>query len=529
MGTRFRVVICGVLGAGVALGFSELVQGLNGMVPSLPVAVSQRVIALTPGGVATVGIEAVGKAAIPILVTLVVAGALALGGLLALLARRYPVAALVGVLTTSVLGLAAAYFEPVVGPVQVALTVLAALILGIFTYRMLARAAQEEQEPGIQQFAGRSREAHSREGAVVGRGAFLLLGGAAAVAGLASAGTGRLIASSKEEAVSLEPVISTEPPAPARVILPSPPTDASIDATGMPPLFTPNGEFYLVDTAISSPRIDANRWSLKVVGAVGNPIELTYDELLSLPTREADVTLACVSNEVGGRLVSNARWTGVLLSDVLAEAGVSPGDIDHSARQLVGRSVDGWEAGFKTQFALDEREALVAFGMNGEELPARHGYPARLVVPGLYGYVSATKWLTEIELVSWGYDAYWIQRGWSKEGPIRTQSRIDTLRNGTSMPAGTVRIGGVAWAPHRGIERVEVSTDDGEIWNDATLAAQLDVDAWRQWVHVWNARPGEYTIKVRATDGEGRTQTARETAPIPSGATGYHSVRVTIT
>ena len=296
----------------------------------------------------------------------------------------------------------------------------------------------------------------------------------------------------------------------------------------MPPLITPAEDFYLIDTALMSPRINIDSWTLNVTGAVDNPIELTYSDLTSLPTREADITLSCVSNEVGGGLISNGRWTGVLLSDVLAEAGVSRDKIDSASEQLVGRSVDGWTAGFKTDIALDGREALVAFGLNGSELPLEHGYPVRLVVPGLYGYVSATKWLTEIELTDWDFDAYWIQRNWSKQGPIRTQSRIDTVKNRETLSAGSVPIGGVAWAPHRGIDRVEVSTDGGETWNDATVAAQLGIDTWRQYVYDWEAQPGKYALKVRATDGEGETQTKTEAPPHPSGATGYHTVEVTV-
>jgi DMSO/TMAO reductase YedYZ molybdopterin-dependent catalytic subunit len=231
---------------------------------------------------------------------------------------------------------------------------------------------------------------------------------------------------------------------------------------------------------------------------------------------------------VGGGLVSNGRWTGVLLSDVLAEAGVSRDKITRSSEQLVGRSVDGFTTGFRTEIALDGRQALVAFGLNGSELPVKHGYPVRLVVPGLYGYVSATKWLTEIELTNWDFDAYWIQRTWSKEGPIKTQSRIDTVHDGDNLPAGRIPVGGIAWAPHRGIERVEVSTDGGETWNEARLATQLAADTWRQYVYDWDAKPGEYTLQVRATDGEGETQTAAVAPPHPSGATGYHTIGVTV-
>jgi DMSO/TMAO reductase YedYZ molybdopterin-dependent catalytic subunit len=247
-----------------------------------------------------------------------------------------------------------------------------------------------------------------------------------------------------------------------------------------------------------------------------------------MPTRESDVTLSCVSNPVGGGLVSNGRWTGVLLSDVLKEAGVRRENISRASEQLVGRSVDGWTGGFKTELALDGRDALVAFGLNGSELPVKHGYPVRLVVPGVYGYVSATKWLTDIELTDWNFDAYWIQRTWAKEGPVKTQSRIDTVKDGQQLKPGKVPVGGVAWAPHRGIEKVEVSTDNGESWNEARLASQLDPDTWRQYLYEWDAKPGQYTLQVRATDGTGQTQPQKTAPPHPSGADGYHTMDVTV-
>jgi DMSO/TMAO reductase YedYZ molybdopterin-dependent catalytic subunit len=535
---RLRAFVAGVVGMGIAFGLVELVHGLYEPVPSIPVAVSQRVIVLMPGSIAEIGISILGGADIPTLVTTTVILTLTLAGLLALLALRNVVAALVGVGVLGAIAIAASFAEPSVAPIATVLTVVGALgvgvgVTGFLMYASGLKIAEGKPAPepmrqgeGEEPRGTRYREAGSEGGIAISRRNFIVLSGTAAAVGLGAAGVGRFLHPEGAQ-VTAGPSAGAEV-ATAQSTLPPAPPDASIDAPGMPPLFTPNEDFYLVDTVISSPRIDRDSWSLKVKGAVDNPIELSYDDLLSLPTREADITLSCVSNEVGGKLVSNARWTGVLLSDVLKEAGLSRDKIGRASEQLVGRSVDNWTSGFKSDVAFDGREALVAFGMNGEELPVKHGYPARLVVPGLYGYVSATKWLTEIELTDWDYDAYWIKRGWSKEGPIKTQSRIDTVKNGDRLQAGTVRIGGIAWAPTRGIERVEVSTDDGETWNDAKLAAQLDVDAWRLWIYDWNAKPGEYTIKVRATDGNGDTQTQSKASPHPSGATGYHTIKVTV-
>ena len=547
MNTKLRGFVAGAVGMLVAFGIVELVHGLYPLVPSVLVAVAQRIIELTPGDFATRAVSALGKANIPVLVAFTVLGTLALAGFLAYLSLRFRIFALVGVVFLAAVALAAAFTEPFIAPVATVLTVLGALAIGasVASYLLsvsglLERGTGAEAEEGPvqsepQPFVGRSREAHSEGGIAVSRRNFVVVSGIAAVAGLAAGGAGRLLSTEEGTAVAgsepglLQPSQRGGATGSSGVeTLPEAAAEASLDVEGMPPLFTPNEDFYLIDTAISSPRINRDRWTLNITGAVDNPIELSYDDLLSLPTREADITLSCISNEVGGGLISNARWTGILLSDVLQEAGLSQDKIASASEQLVGRSVDAWTSGFPTEIAFDGREALVAFGMNDEELPLKNGYPVRLVVPGLYGYVSATKWLTEIELTDWGFDAYWIKRGWSKEGPIVTQSRIDTVSDDATVSAGTVPVGGVAWAPHRGIDRVEVSTDDGETWNDARLAAQLDADVWRQYVYDWETEPGEYTLKVRATDGEGETQTEEEAAPQPSGATGYHTIRVTV-
>ena len=256
---------------------------------------------------------------------------------------------------------------------------------------------------------------------------------------------------------------------------------------------------------------------------VDKPLNITYADLLARPQVERIVTLACVSNEVGGDLISNASWQGVLLADLLAEAGVQAG-----AEQVFSTSLDGWTCGFPVAAALDGRDAMIALGMNGEALPLEHGFPARLVIPGLYGYVSATKWLRTIKLTTWSAaEGFWVPRGWARDAPIKTQSRIDVPRDGERVAAGPTKIAGVAWAQHRGIEHVEVHIDDSP-WQEARLATDVTDDAWRQWVLDWDAAPGTHTIQVRATDKDGYTQTAEVARPDPDGATGYHTRSVKV-
>ena len=293
---------------------------------------------------------------------------------------------------------------------------------------------------------------------------------------------------------------------------------------GITPLIVPNDEFYLIDTAILTPQVEPANWQLTIKGMVDNVTTYSYDDLLERASMVEPVTLSCVSNEIGGTLVGNAVWQGVPLTELLDEAGVQEG-----ATQIASRSVDGWSCGFPTDLAYDGRTAMVAIAMNDEPLPLRHGFPARLVVSGLYGYVSATKWLSEVELTTLeGFDGYWIPRGWSKLGPVKTQSRIDTPRRGTSLRAGTeVPIAGVAWAPDLGIDKVEVQIDD-EPWVEADLGESLGVNAWRQWRLGWTATSGRHLIRVRATDGSGETQTPDLAPPAPSGATGWHEIVVNV-
>ena len=311
-------------------------------------------------------------------------------------------------------------------------------------------------------------------------------------------------------------------PSPGATPLPQP-SGSSFAIADLTPIIVPNEDFYRIDTALGIPRVDAATWKLRIHGMVEQEVTLTYADLLAMPLEEQVVTIACVSNEVGGRLVGNARWRGTRLVPVLERAGVKP-----EATQLVGRSFDGWTSGFPTaHLAGAGKDAMIAVEMNGEPLPAAHGYPARLIIPGLYGYVSATKWITEIELTTLeGFDAYWVPLGWAKEAPILTQARVDVPRNGGRVSTGALEFAGVAWAPTRGISRVEVTIDEGNTWHDAEMSVPLSTAAWIQWRVTIDVPAGDHVVQVRATDGTGETQTSDRTRPAPDGARGYHTIRI---
>ncbi|MFE3761730.1 molybdopterin-dependent oxidoreductase [Streptomyces sp. NPDC059104] len=346
---------------------------------------------------------------------------------------------------------------------------------------------------------------------------------ASAVAGLAGR---RLGAHGSARATASRADLALPPPA-----VPAPPVPAGADLRipGLSPFITPTGDFYRVDTALVVPRVDAGTWRLTLRGdGVAKPLDLDLRALLARPLVEHDVTLTCVSNEVGGPYAGNARWLGVRLADLLREAGVRPPSEGGPADQLVARSVDGMTIGTPVETVMDGRAALLAVGMNGAPLPFAHGFPVRMVVPGLYGYVSACKWLTELRLTTFAaYDAYWVRRSWAQQAAVKTQSRIDTPRPFGRVSPGRVMVAGVAWAQHRGISRVEVRVDDGP-WLAARLAAADGVDTWRQWVWPWDAVPGGHTLQVRATDGSGRTQTGTRSGTLPDGATGWHTVTVEV-
>ena len=504
--------VAGLLTTGLALGTAELVAGLRRGAVSPVVAVGGEVIDAVPAPVKDFAISTFGtndKVALVVGILLLLA---VFGVVLGVLAARRLLVGIVGVAVFGVVGVVASLARPN-GDALDALPSIVGAGAGMLALTGLVAA-----------LSGRSiaRTAASAAEAVTGsvdRRRFLTFGvGVAAVA--AGAGSiGRFLSQRFDVAAARAGIVL---PRPERS-LPPLPAGVDLEVDGLSPFITPNIAFYRIDTALVVPQIQAEDWSLRIHGMVDREVTLSYDELLARPMIETDITMTCVSNEVGGGLVGNARWLGVRLADLLEEAGVQDG-----ATQIVGRSADGWTNGFPTESALDGRDAILAVGMNGQPLPIEHGFPARVVVPGLYGYVSATKWVTELELTGLDdFDGYWVRRGWAKEAPIRTQSRIDTPKGLSRIPPGRTAVAGVAWAQLRGIERVEVRIDDGE-WVEARLAEAPSDATWRQWVHEWDATPGRHTITARATDGTGTTQPEERTAPIPSGATGWHNVVLSV-
>ncbi|MEU6429092.1 molybdopterin-dependent oxidoreductase [Microbispora sp. NPDC046973] len=571
-GTRmpaWAAALTGLVAGAVALGAAQIVAGLIDPGAAPVVAVGGATVDATPAGLKEWAIRTFGSNDKPVLLGgIVVVLALVAAGL-GLLARRRTAYGTLGLALFGLVGAAAALSRPDAGAAHV-LPSLAGAAAGAWTLSRLTRRAMgsgeeeyvaasraadrgtgdsvlvvpapaesaEESGPGNRR-AGESRAADPgpavpavmRAGAGPGAGsdsapyAFdrrrLLTGAAAGVAVAGVAGFGGWLLSGSKDAELARRGVARMLPRAARPAAPIP-AGADLRIPGLTPFVTPNAEFYRVDTALVVPSVDPARWTLKIHGLVDRPVELTFADLLKRPLTEADVTLTCVSNDVGGPYAGNARWLGARLADVLREAGIR-----READMLLSVSDDGWTCGTPVDVVMDGRDALLAVAMNGEVLPEAHGFPVRQVVPGLYGYVSATKWVTEIRVTRFDRDeAYWTPRGWAPRGPIKTQSRIDLPRDGDKVTAGRTTAAGVAWAQHRGVDAVEVRVDGGA-WRQARLADAPGPDTWRQWSLDLDLTPGRHTISVRATDATGYTQTADEAPPAPDGATGFHTVTVT--
>lgn len=497
--------LAGIAAAALGIGVSEAIAAILSGATSLVDAVGQVVIDLQPAGAKDLVVRIFGtndKLALEIVVTSV---ALLLGAAFGAISSRRPMLATGGFVAFGVVAFLAAIEQPNANPAIVAVQVAAAVGVSVQTLSWL--------------FGWLGRDPAPPASSDPARRSFLLRTAAVGVGAVAAGAFGRSTVTS----AASSPTPSTPLPAPVDVVPPLGPTaDLAPSTPGLTPIVVPNDAFYRIDTALMVPSVDTATWQLRIHGLVERETTLTWDQLISQPMFEQYCTIACVSNEVGGHLVGNTKWTGVRLRDVLDIACPTS-----AATQLVGRSVDGWTAGMPMAWIMDpSREPMIAVEMNGEPLPRQHGYPARLIVPGLYGYVSATKWLTDLELTTWeSFDGYWVPLGWAKEGPILTQSRIDTPKG--RINAGPVPIAGVAWAPDRGISRVEIGIDD--VWYEATLSTPISDATWVQWVHHWDATSGEHRLTVRATDGTATLQDMNHTRPAPDGARGWHSILVNVT
>jgi DMSO/TMAO reductase YedYZ molybdopterin-dependent catalytic subunit len=537
----------GLLAAAVAIGIGQLVAGIVAPDGSPVVAVGEASIGLTPRPVHDFAISTFGthdKVVLVIGILVVLAIFAAIVGLLAMRRLWYGMA---GLALFTALGLLAALTRPTASA-GYALPTLAGAAAAVIALRLLVRAGApaaeaapapaghaDEREslpdwsaPLGDEDAPAAADPHQLRAAPASRAAYppaqprrsflatgVTVAGTAAVAGLA----GRLLAERTSVTQAQASLRVPKPVHPA----PRLPAGSNLPVPGLSSFITPNGPFYRVDTAIVLPEVSPSSWQLRVHGMVAREITITFDQLIRRPLTSDYITLTCVSNPVGGPYVGNALWVGASLASLLREAGVRAG-----ADQLLCTSVDGFTSGTPVQTVMDGRDAMLAVAMNGTALPVAHGFPVRMVVPGLYGYVSACKWITDIEVTTYAANtAYWANQGWAPQAPIKTESRIDVPAGGASLKAGRTAVAGVAWAQHKGIDAVEVRVDGGP-WNEARLSAVPDIDCWRQWVWEWDATPGKHLIEARATDATGYTQTSLQEPPPPNGASGYPSTSVTV-
>jgi DMSO/TMAO reductase YedYZ molybdopterin-dependent catalytic subunit len=504
--------IGGIVAAGTALAVGYLVAAITG--GPWPVdAVGVQVIDWAPGPLKDFAVRELGTADRPLLrvgicTALVIAAAIA--GAIGVARRRQLVA--VGIAAAlGLVGLVFAIFSrsAATGVAERLLPAIVTLITAVLAMALVVRAAQPSPPPP-------ATEAEQPDG--FDRRRFLVTVSALAVVGTGSFATTRIASFGPGESVRAKIRI----PRPTESAPPLPPT-VQVDVPGMSRFVTPNAKFYRVDTLLEVPRIDPADWELRIHGMVDKEVRLSLPELLDRRLIERDITLTCVSNEVGGPYVGNARWIGVPIADVLAEAGVRPG-----ADAVKSTSIDGLTIGTPLSALTDGRDAIFAVAMNGEPLPFEHGFPVRMVVPGLYGYVSATKWIVDFEVTRFqDFSAYWTDRGWSVEAPIKTAARIDVPKGFATVKAGPAIAAGVAWAQNRGVAKVEVQVDDGP-WQPAVLAAEDTIDTWRQWRFQWTATPGTHKLTVRATDADGNVQTSQSAPPRPNGATGLHNTVVMV-
>lgn len=508
--------LAGMAAAAVVLSVAELTGAFFTARATPLIALGSTFIDFTPPWMKDFAIATFGtndKAALFVGMGLTIA---VLAGILGIVAYRRWVLGVAGVLLMGAVIVASVVTRAGVKPLD-ALPTLFGTITGLVVLRLLMR-----QLWGMKTWPEVPADLAARETdrAPATRRAFVAATGIIAAASVMAAAGGRLLGAARSNIAQARQSLQLPKPATAA---PAIPAGVQSAVSGVTPWITPNNDFYRIDTALSVPEINAEDWELRVHGLVEREVRLTFQDLLDTELIESHVTLTCVSNPVGGNLAGNAKWLGVPLRDVLKMARPQPG-----ADMVLSTSEDGFSASTPLDVLQDDRDAMLAIAMNGEPLPLEHGYPVRMVVPGLYGFVSATKWVVDLEITRFADSkAYWTQRGWSERGPIKTMARVEVPRSFAKVPAGRVAIGGTAWAQTRGITKVEIQIDN-EDWAEAMLSAEASVITWRQWSFDWEATPGPHYIKVRATDGTGEVQTDQRADPVPDGASGWQSVMVTV-
>lgn len=497
---KVRAIVAGVTAVFTGLAAGQLVASFVAPEAAPAVAVGSRLIDLTPTPVKEWAVATLGTWDKPVLIGGVVIVTLAMGALIGLLSLRRPAWRWAGPASLTVIAAAAAAAAPAAGMFAVVPALATGVVGGAVLHWLLRGTPQRVDDD-------RAPHALPRRAFITGTAVASVSGAVALIAG-------------QYRATTQQPPRAVTLPRPADPLAPLP---SGPDVPGLAPWVTPNKDFYRVDTSLIVPSVDVGDWRLSIDGMVDTPFSLGWDELLALPVFERDITLNCVSNEVGGPYIGGARWLGVRVSDLLAKAGVQPG-----ADMVLSRSTDGYTASTPLQALTDDRDSMIAIGMNGQPLPPEHGFPARLLTPGLYGYVGATKWLTQLTVTTYAKDvAYWTQRGWAPRGPVKPSSRIDTPRGLANLQPGKVMVAGEAWAQNIGVAKVQVRVDGGG-WQPTDIGPDGGIDYWRQWTYAWQATSGQHTLECRVIDDKGSNQSEVRAAPFPDGSSGLHSVVVTV-
>jgi DMSO/TMAO reductase YedYZ molybdopterin-dependent catalytic subunit len=530
--SRYQAALSGMVSAALALAVGELVASVTNKTTSLVLAVGEFIVEITPGDVVRTSIETLGNSQKVVLLSSITVISILFGGFLGLLSRKQPDLSYSLFILFGIFGGWTLNRDPLTSTaVALSLSVIATLI-GVSTFfslnTLLDHPASADFEDPKYRYADRRQFLNWATGISVAAGTMTGVGRLLLKDDTVQNIREKIVIPNIEEKNELQTSNDvTSDLSSTATTIPSTETDfltfSEMNAIeGISPYITSNDDFYRIDTALRVPTIEPADWSLTVDGLVGNPYELSYEEILKMELVKKDVTLTCVSNEIGGPLVGNAVWAGVPLSEIISKSEPLP-----NAEQVMCHSVDGFTAGFPIENIFDGRTALLAVGMNGRPLPVIHGFPARLVVAGLYGYVSAVKWIKRIEICTWdGNNGYWIPRGWSKKAPIKISSRIDVPRE-RKIDSGINAVAGVAWAPLSGVRTVEISFDSGP-WQECNLGVSLSGETWTQWAYKWDAIPGKYKIKVRAIDNNGVIQSSSVVSPAPDGAEGFDQISVRV-